>query len=200
MLILLGFSALAGLVNYYRWGDPLVFADYRLYLTNSEEPGWLPLTKAYGLFNLSRIPFGIIYYFFPIWILRRNDGHRLLEEHQRHFIESTELPPSTFFLTDTLLMLLLLYAVWSLLRARRSAGIDRPSALAIGTGLTAPCLLMLSAISMNFRYRIEFYPLIEFGAFLGFLLLCKHTWTATTLRKVRTLAIAPRQSEFSDLM
>ena len=190
ILILLLFSALAGLVNYYRWGDPLVFADYRLYLTNSEEPGWLPLTQAYGLFNLSRIPFGIIYYFVPIWILPRNDGHLLLEEHQRRFIESTELPPSTFFLTDTLLMLLLLYALWSLLSARRSAGIDRPSALAIGSGLTAPCLLMLSAISMNFRYRIEFYPLIEFGAFLGFLLLCKHTLAATTLRKVRTLAIA----------
>jgi hypothetical protein len=28
-------------------------------------------------------------------------------------------------------------------------------------------ILMLTAISMAFRYRIEFYPLLEFGAFLG---------------------------------
>lgn len=188
LVLLLGFAAVAGLVNYQRWGDPLVFADYRLYIMNELFPDRLPRTQVYGLFNLSRVPFGIVYYFFPIWVLRRADGHLLFEEHQRRLIDATELPPSSFFLTDTLLMLLLSYAGWSLLNARRSDAINRLNALAIGAGLTAPCWLMLSAISMNFRYRIEFYPLIEFGAFLGFLLLGRLPLADSSLRRVCTLA------------
>jgi hypothetical protein len=190
ILLLLGFAVLTGLVNYQRWGHPLVFADYRLHIMNEYFPDRMPRTEAYGLFNLSRVPFGIVYYYFPIWVLFRHDGHLLFEEHQRRLMDATELPPSSFFLTDPILMLLLLYAGWSLLSARRSAGINRLHALAIGTGLTVPCLLMLSAISMNFRYRIEFYPLMEFGAFLGFVLLCSHPLAASSLRRVRTLAIA----------
>jgi len=92
-------------------------------------PDRLPRTQIYGLFNLSRVPFGIVYYFFPIWVLRRADGHLLFEEHQWRLIDATELPPSSFFLTDTLLMLLLSYAGWSLLNARRSDGINRLHAL-----------------------------------------------------------------------
>ena len=190
LLVLLGFAVLAGLVNYHRWGNPLVFADFQLYLMNEYFPDRLPRTQAYGLFNLSRVPFGVVYYFFPIWILRREDGQLLFEEHQRRLIDATELPPSSFLLTDPLLMLLLFYAGWSLFVARRSDGINRLHALAIASGLTASCLLMLSAISMNFRYRIDFYPLIEFGAFLGFLFICRLPLTERRLRRVCTLAIA----------
>ena len=189
MLVLLGFAVLAGLVNYQRWGHPLVFADYRLYITNEHYPDRLPRTAAYGLFNLSRIPFGGIYYFFPIWVLHRNDGHLLFEAHQWRLLDATELPPSSFFLTDPLLMLLLLYAGWSLLSARCSASLNRLHVLVIGTGLTAACLLMLSAISMNFRYRIEFYPLLEFGALLGFVLLCRLPLAATSWRRVDALVM-----------
>jgi hypothetical protein len=187
--ILLGSAMLAGFVNYQRWGNPFVFADTRLYLHNDEIPDRVLRAHIYGLFNLSRVPFGILYYFFPVWILRRGDGHLLLEEHQRRLIDVTEMPPSSFFLTDPLLMALLLYALWCLLSVQRSAGIDRPNVLAIGVGLTAAALLMLSAISMNFRYRIEFYPLIEFGAFLGFILLCRHASAATWGRGIGTLTI-----------
>ena len=190
MLVLVGFAVLAGLVNYYRWGDPLVFADYRFYIMNQYYPDRLPRTAAYGLFNLSRVPFGIVYYFVPIWILHSDNGHLLFEEHQQRLIDATELPPSSFFLTDPLLMLLLLYAVGRLIGAWRNAGIDRLYILAIGTGLAVPCLLMLSAISMNFRYRIDFYPLIEFGAFMGFLLLCRLPSAASLPQRVRTLAMA----------
>jgi hypothetical protein len=189
-LVLLGFAVLAGLVNYQRWGNPLTFADYRLYLFNAAFPDWLPRMQAYGLFNLSRVPFGLVYYFLPVWVLQRADGHLLFEEHQWRLIESAELPPSSFFVTDALLLMLLLYAGWSLLRPWRSGGIHRFHAVAIGAGLTAPCLLMLSAISMNFRYRIDFYPLIEFGAFLGFMLLCSRPSPPTSFKRVRTLVIA----------
>jgi hypothetical protein len=190
MLILLSFAVLTGLVNYQRWGHPLVFADYHLYIMNESYPDRLPRLEAYGLFNLSRIVFGLIYYFCPIWVLLHSDGHLLFEAYQQRLIDATELPPSSFFLTDPLLLLLLLYAGWSLLSVRRSAGMNRLHALAIGTGLTAAGLLMLSAISMNFRYRIEFYPLVEFGALLGFFLLGRRPLAAPSLRRVNALAIA----------
>jgi hypothetical protein len=189
-LILLSFALVAAFVNYRRWGDALVFADYRLYIMNAKYPDRLLRTAAYGLFNLFRVPFGILYYFFPIWVIRRGDGHLLFEEHQWRLIDATELPPSSFFLTDPLFVLLLLYAGWSLLTAQRSAGISRLRALAIGAGFLAPCLLMLAAISMNFRYRMEFYPLIEFGGFLGFLALCRSPLSATSPRRVCTLPVA----------
>src|SRR5262249_1181819 len=83
MLVLLGFAVLTGLVNYQRWGHPLVFANYRLYITNEHFPDRLPRTEAYGLFNLSRIPFGVIYYFFHIPLLHRHDGHLLFEAQHR---------------------------------------------------------------------------------------------------------------------
>jgi hypothetical protein len=189
-LVLLSFAAVTGLVNYYRWGHPLIFADYRLYLFNPTYPDRLPRMQAHGLFNLSRLPFGLVYYFLPLWVLRRPDGHLLFEEHQHQWIDVAELPPSSFFLTDALLLILLLYSGWALFRRRRAAGVNRFQALAIVMGLTVPCFLMLSAISMNFRYRIDFYPLIEFGAWLGFMLLCGRTLASNSMRRVGSLAIA----------
>jgi putative flippase GtrA len=189
-LVLLVFAMLVGLVNYGRWGDPLVFADYRSYLMNALYPDRLARTEAYGLFNLERVPFGLVYYFLPIWVLVRGDGQLLFEEHQRRLMDATELPPSSFFLTDPLLILVCVYAAWALLSLRRSSGVNRLHVLAIAAGLGAACLLMLSAISMTFRYRIEFYPLMEFGAFLGFFLLCRSRLATISLRAVSTAVIA----------
>ena len=172
-LLLFLFFVAAGWVNYQRWGNPLTFADYHLYIMNGLFPDRLQRMAAYGLFNLARVPFGLGYYFFPIWVLQRRDGHLLFEEHQTRLIDATELPPGSFFLTDPLLLFLMGCMIWLVFARRRDLGIDRMRALAILCGFLAPCVLILSAISMNFRYRIEFYPLMEFGAFLGVLALCR---------------------------
>jgi hypothetical protein len=100
-----------------------------------------------------------------------------------------ELPPSSFFLTDPLLMLLMLYAGWAILRPHSGILTRRVHALAIAGGLAAPWLLMLCALSMNFRYRMDFYPLIEFGAFLGFMMLCRNSWAAMAPRSLRVAAV-----------
>jgi hypothetical protein len=72
-----------------------------------------------------------------------------------------------------LLVGLLVVLLWSLWRSRRSAAIDRRQSVALLGGLATAPFLMLIAISMSFRYRMEFYPLLELGALLGaFLLLC----------------------------
>ena len=183
LLILGALAATAGLVNTLRWGNPLVFANYRYYLYNNDFPDRWPRTVSYGLFNLQRVPFGIVYYFFPIWVLQGDDGHLLLEATQRRLLDSTELPPASFLLTDPLLLLLMAYALWSLIRADRVVQPDRLQSAAVAAGLAVPCLLMLSAISMCFRYRVEFYPLIEFGAFLGFVLLCRRPPAAAQRRR-----------------
>jgi len=194
--ILLAFALLAGVVNFGRWGNPLVFADYQAYLMNVEHPDRLPRTAEFGLFNPIRVPFGLVYFLVPVWVVLRRDGRLVLEEHQMRLIDSTELPPSSFLLTDALLVSLLLFAAWSLARVGSWEPTRRARALSIGVGLGVSCLLMLSAISMCHRYRLDFYPFIEFGAFAGLVFLLRERmiisgvikWTAATAAALSIVA------------
>ena len=99
-----------------------------------------------------------------------------------------ELPPSSFFLTDLLpiaFIVFLAIALWagrrSLARALQTAWrcaqgketqpplrfFSLAQGLALAVGLAVPCALMLTLISMTYRYRMEFYPEIDLLAFLG---------------------------------
>lgn len=163
--ILASLVAATGAVNYFRWGNPMTVANYNLYLSNSY---MLPSMRMYGLFNLKRIPFGLVYYFLPVWVLHGGNGQLLFEHARTRLIDFAELPPGSFFLTDLLpvcFIVLLAIALW-----RRRAGALRQAgrwAAAVAIGLLAPCVLMLTAIDMSYRYRMEFYPEIGFLAFLG---------------------------------
>ena len=172
--ILSGFIAIAGIVNYERWGNPLTFADFSKYGQAIQfVPDWLTRQAQYGEFNPIRLWFGLLYYFLPIWVIVRPDGRLLFEEAQTRLINNTELPASSFLITDPLLIGLAV-AFFVLCRRANSRGvIDRTAALAMLAGLAVPVLLMMSAISMNFRYRAEFYPFLMLGALLGFRLLCR---------------------------
>lgn len=186
--ILVALLIVAGTVNYYRWGNPTTFADYTLYLGNRFYPDRIPRTDLYGLFNLARIPFGLSYYFLPIWVLQGRDGRLLFENTQIRLMDNVELPPSSYFLTDLLpiaFIVFLIMAVWagrsivsgSLRKSRELVGLGDPQSshqflsyaqgLALAIGLAVPCVLMLTAISMNYRYRMEFYPEMDLLAFLG---------------------------------
>jgi hypothetical protein len=162
VLILLGFAAAVGLVNYWRWGNPLVFVDF-----NGAQIGkvdWWSQLLHHGDFNLSRLGFGLIYYFLPIWVGRDGAGHLLLLG-QRGFGQCcVELPPSSFFISDPLLIGLAAFGFVSLLRR---PGAQRALALAVGGGFLVPILLMMTFFYMTFRYRMEFYPLFDLFAFLG---------------------------------
>ncbi len=153
----------AAVVNMGRWGNPLVFADYGRYLGNHDYPDRVVRTQTYGLFNVARIPLGLIYYVLPLWAFRRGDGALMFSEDSHRLIDAFELPPMSFLLTDALPLVLVAglcrsgFALW------------RPSAIragAIAAGLAIPPVLMLTAISMTYRYRMEFYPLIEFVSLL----------------------------------
>jgi hypothetical protein len=170
VLLLAGFVAVAGWINYERWGNPLVFVDLTRYQWAIEHaPDRLARVRQYGEFNPIRLGYGLIYYFFPVWVLRGGDGHLLWGAFQQRTIDAVELPPSSFFLSDPLLIGLSAYALVHLVKYRDVA---KPSVvIAVLTGLGVPILLILTAIYMAFRYRIEFYPFLEFSAFIGFGLL-----------------------------
>src|SRR5262249_51865191 len=117
-------------------------------------------------FNWIRIGYGLVYYFFPLWVLRAADGTLLWSAFQHRTIDTVELPPSSFFISDPLIIGLAIFALVQLVRNRNA--FDRGVVVPVAAGLAVPALLMLSFIGMTFRYRMEFYPLFEFCAFLGF--------------------------------
>ena len=157
--ILLAFALIAGIVNLGRWDNPFTFADFSRYdLSLDVYPDRLGRLAAYGAFNTARIWLGFSYYFLPVWIWIRSDGHVLFAETQATLMDSMELPPGSFLLTDPLLLGLAVAGVVSI-RDR-----VRPALL---LGLCAPPVLMLCAISMAHRYRMEFYPLLFLAALYG---------------------------------
>lgn len=178
VILLLAMIATA-LINQARWGDPLTFADYSLYNFNLTYPDRLDRTVRYGLFNLERLPFGLVYYFLPFWAMTGADGQLLLSGTRDRLIDAVELPPSSFFVTDPLLLILAMSGVVALGIWRAQQWPFRAEATLVLLGLAAAPLLMLTAISMNFRYRMDFYAMIEFAAFVGLVALAHARWIRT---------------------
>jgi hypothetical protein len=169
VLILTVFVAAAGFINFERWGSPFLFTDPYAYLWPlvHNAPDRLLRHERYGDFNLVRIGYALIYYFFPVWVLRSADGNLLWSAFQQRTIDSVELPPSSFFVSDPLIIGLTVFALVQL--ARRREVFSRPVVvLPVLIGLLVPIFLILTLSSMTFRYRMEFYPCFELSAFLGF--------------------------------
>ena len=157
--ILLAFVVAAGIVNEGRWGNPLTFADFsRFDLSQDFYPDRLVRLAAYGTFNPQRIWLCLGYYFFPVWVWIRSDGHVLFAESQAALMDAMELPPGSFFLTDPFLLGLAAVGVVAIRQRARAA---------LLLGLCVPPALMLCAISTAHRYRVEFYPLLFLAALFG---------------------------------
>jgi hypothetical protein len=169
--ILTVFVAVTGIVNYCRWGNPLTFANFNLHLLTRVYTDRIPRLAKYGTFNLRRIPFGLAYYFAPAWAVTTSGGHFLFEQTQVRLFEDVELPPSSFLLTDMLPLCFILFLIVALWKNRHGKLEPVTQWAAIAAGLSAPCFLMLTAISMTYRYRMEFYPEMDFLAFLGLYIL-----------------------------
>ena len=172
-LLLLGFAAAVGVVNYGRWGNPLEFADFTVYsLSQDVAPDRLGRLSAYGAFNWRRIGITLSYYFLPIWGLVRPDGQLLFAEAQVAMIDAIELPAGSFFVSDPLLVGLAAAFFITPSSPTMTSGARWP-ARALLAGLAIPPALMLCAISMAHRYRMEFYPFLVLAALLGFHALCR---------------------------
>ena len=171
--ILLGFIMVSGIVNYQRWGDPLkFFYDPHTYITYKMMPERLARLEAHGVFNIDRLWYGMLYYFSPIWAIIRPDGQFLFSEFETRMLDGVEPPPSSFLLSDPLLLVLGGAFLFQLPRLARERLLDFRAAAALTIGFSIPVFLILTFFYMGFRYRMEFYPFLEFTAFLGFYATC----------------------------
>jgi hypothetical protein len=166
-LILAVFMATAGAVNVARWDDPLAFVPVRYQLAQAQlAPDRAVRLARYGEANLRREPFALQYYFAPIWALRDGSGKLLFRQTQLDLFDSVELPPSSFLLSDPVVCILAALGLWSL--ARRPARLpDAALARCALVGLACSAGVMLLAISLTFRYRMDFYPALDLAACLG---------------------------------
>jgi hypothetical protein len=166
--LLLGLIAAAGVINYQRWGDPFVFVDLRLQLLNLRSPDRLPRFEQYGAFHWMRAWFGVVYYFLPIWPLKA-DGEYIFHGFVSKYLDFAEAPPSSFLITDPLLLALVVPGIRAAFsRGKSASGTRDRFAVACVIAFAIPCLLMLSAIAMSHRYRLEFYPFFLWAALLGY--------------------------------
>lgn len=168
VILLLLFAAIAGYVNFMRFGNPLKFIDLHYQLVSTiENPDRLPRLDTYGEFNLARLWYEILYYFIPIWMLRGPDGLLLFPEFRHRYLDMVELPPGSFFLSDPLILAFAGFAVWRMIGALRSDALRAAPLLALAVAFAIPPLLELCAISVSFRYRGDFYPSFIFLAATG---------------------------------
>jgi hypothetical protein len=172
--ILLVFVTLCGMVNYQRWGDPLKYSDPVACITYTAEvePGRFARLEAYGAFNIHQLWYGALYYLFPIWMIIRPDGQFLFSQFERRMLDGVEPPPSGFLLSDPLFLVLGGAFLFQLPRLARGRLLDLRATAALTIGFSIPVFLILTFFYMAFRYRMEFYPLLEFTAFLGFYAIC----------------------------
>jgi hypothetical protein len=179
LAIMLFFAVVTGAINLARWGDPLIFMDLNRALILARFPERLVRVQNYGQFNLIRLPFGLGYYFAPFWVLRDGSGQLLWLAFQHRILDAAELPPASFFTSDPFWMGLAAFGLITLSRRNRLP--RREIILSLLPGLVVPGALMLVAISMAFRYRLEFFPLIELCAFAGFARLLRAPGGTTTI-------------------
>jgi hypothetical protein len=189
-VILMVFAALTGGVNYARWGNPLIFMPLRYQaVAHHLYPDRAPRLQRYGEVNLRRIPFGLQYYFVPVWAMTDTKGDFILQRPQVELFEDVELPPSSFLLSDPLTCVLAGLGALALVVGLRKPVTPIPAspvkanphlanrrlAGAALLGLMLPACLMLALISLTFRYRMDFYPALDFAAWLGLATLAGRT-------------------------
>ena len=173
MAILGAFAFACGAVNFGRWGNPFTFADITKNIFDREVyPERLVVLERYGEFNVVRIGYALMYYFLPLWAIIGNNHEFMFASFQRRTITAVEMPPSSFFLTDPLLILLTALFLWLALDRRTPESLNRRSCGLLLAGLAVPWLMILMFEYMALRYRVEFYPFLTAAALLGFYAMC----------------------------
>jgi hypothetical protein len=165
LIVLALFAAAAGFINYKRFGNPLVFHDPTL--QTIVRPDGVPSIERFGEFNPRRIPYALMYYFAPVWFIHSSDGDWLFNDYRRRELDLAEAPPSSFLITDPLILVLAAGGFGTILRRNRLAIRHATATRTIAVALAVPPALMLMAFVMAFRYRMEFYPLFVFLAIIS---------------------------------
>jgi hypothetical protein len=100
-------------------------------------------------------------------------------------LDGVEPPPSSFLLSDPLLLVLGGACLLRLPQLARGRLLDLRATVALTIGFSIPAFLMLMFCGMTFGYRMEFYLLIEFAAFLRFYAICVNPDESSVLLRGR---------------
>jgi hypothetical protein len=93
-------------------------------------------------------------------------------------------------LTDLLPIVFIVFLTASILRPQSLRPISLRQLLALAAGLAVPCVLMLTAIYIAYRYRMDFYPEIDLLAFLGFYAATSSMGALAVLQRYRSWTTA----------
>ena len=160
------------------------------------QPWRLARLEAYGVFNIGRLWYGILYYFVPIWTIIRPDGQFLFAEFETRMLDAVEMPPSSLLLSDPLLLMLAGAYLLRLPRLVRERLLHLRAVAPLMIGLLTPVFLILTFMYMAFRYRMEFYPFLEFSALLGFYAICVDPGEFSALSRSRLSLILISSARF----
>jgi len=167
-LVLGLFAGVAGYVNFMRFGNPLKFVDMpNQIVAHLFYPDRLQRIVDYGEFNVIRIWYGFLYYFVPVWTIPGSDHLPLFSGFRHRYLDMVELPPSSFIVSDPLILAFAGLGLWAAIGRGRAHRDPTRLVLLVSGALAVPCLLQMSAISFAFRYRGDFYPLFAFLGFYG---------------------------------
>lgn len=167
--ILASFGLEVAYINFVRFGSPLTVLDpqnqigYKLF--NNLHA--LSMFKEHGQFEISRIWFGLLYYFFPIWFMTDGHGKHLFSNFRYDHLDAVELPPSSFFVSDPIIIFLSAIGLAYFYRAYRNRNSQDILPIFVFLALMIPAILIMCGWTFAFRYRIEFYPMFYFLAFVG---------------------------------
>jgi hypothetical protein len=160
-------AVIAGVVNFERWRDPFIFADFRYYdFSKLYRPNDFTVLRDYGEFSLSRLWIGALYYATGLPYLVK--AMPPFAEFLRVRYWGLEAPPITPVLTNPLIALLAgigLYRLWWM--TELAAGCRTILTLAL-IGHASAVLLIFSAMYLALRYRFDLAPFMTLGAFIGY--------------------------------
>ena len=167
VLVLAVGVAVAGTVNFERWGSPFSFADFRYYDFAHRQPQRLEMILRYGELNPMRIPIGILYYatgipyllkFFPVF-----------NEYFRSHFDGLEAPPFSGLFVNPLTVVLAGVGLWRIVR--RPPVLPGHGVMVLRLALighAAAIVLVCSAMYLAMRYRMDFAPFMTLAAFIGY--------------------------------
>jgi hypothetical protein len=157
----------AGVINYGRWGNPLTFVDFRYYDMRATAYQSLPnILEKYGEFNFGRMWIGALYYATGVPYILKTVSPFAEFLHAR--IMLMEPPPVTPILTNPLTIFL---AGVGLCRICWKPQLTNSGVAILGVGLlghAATVFLILAAMALTLRYRVDFAPFVTLAALIGY--------------------------------
>ncbi|MBV8357399.1 MAG: hypothetical protein JO189_05615 [Deltaproteobacteria bacterium] len=160
-------AAVAGFINFERWGNPFSFADFHYYDMRLDAYQTLfEVTRKYGEFGVGRIPIGALYYLTDLPYLLHTVQPFAGFLHAR--VVTIDGPPNSPIVTNPLTLILAgigLYRVWwKPDLSTQSLPILRLALL----GHAAAVVLVLGYFFFTMRYRFDFTPFTTLAAVIGF--------------------------------